>query len=225
MHAFKEQCLQESGCLKLCLFLLHTSGQFASVKLIHKWPVTSSSLSFWRWRSICHHPPIHRPNLSCTSTQKAFFCPKPTMKIKEHRRLSPETISTWSIRRGSTACTQARTYSSAAEIHVHQQSSAALPRRSHGQPECKEGKGPAWASQAWDQQILNKDVKQPSVTNPRLLAIRFPWITKSQPTPKLFKAFLMLVALEAMDQLRQSGPHSEMQPGWSIKHANKAVLR
>ena len=115
MHAFKEQCLQESGCLKLCLFLLHTSGQFASVKLIHKWPVTSSSLSFWRWRSICHHPPIHRPNLSRTSTQKAFFCPKPTMKIKEHRRLSPETISTWSIRRGSTACTQARTYSSAAE--------------------------------------------------------------------------------------------------------------
>ena len=34
----------------------------------------------------------------------------------------------------------------------------------------------------------------------------------------------MLVARDAIDQLRQSGPHNEMHPGWSIKTANKAVL-
>lgn len=155
-----------------------------------------------------------------------------------------QTISIDNIQRGSTACKCPMCLSQLShkkqmhmKNHHTNQSSVVPPENRHALPEHT-----ASIESAWPWPKLISTHTQPthghqnfttrstwfshwtSHRQPGLLIIKFPCTTKSHPTPKLLRHVRMLVALEAMDQLRQSGPQSERHPGWSINTANKAVL-
>lgn len=73
---------------------------------------------------------------------------------------------------------------------------------------------------------LHKPFQNNYSSLPHLLTIKFPWTTKSCPSPMAeLMIFLIVVALDAMLQLRQSGPHNDKHPACNIKYAYNAVLR